>query len=112
MGTWVLRHRWVTPLWREYRSELARIHPADGFDEREVRAVGQIYLAKYVTGCGATMPPKKIDGVWVAQLRVGAAGTMSADVIRIDARTGAVSSSRGPAFSSYDSFRRRILWGI
>jgi len=113
VGGWVLRHYWTTPLWNEYRNSFAAIHVEDGIDEHEAETLARVYLDEFISGCGAPMPPKASGGSWVSQLKLGVAGQLSAETIRVDARTGAISSSEGrPRFSSLAAFRREVLWGL
>ena len=113
IGGWVLRHYWKTPLWNEHRKTFAAIHVEDGIDEHEAETLARAYLDEFISGCGAPMAPTASAGSWSFQLKLGVAGELSAETIRVDARTGATSSSQGrPSFSSLAAFRRAVLWGL
>jgi hypothetical protein len=81
---------------------------ADGIDAVEAEELANIYRGAYINGCGAALEPTRTGDVWTAGLLLGYAGTRSDRVIRVDARTGAVWSVGGPAFSDLAAFRRGV----
>lgn len=110
-GAWIGHRLWITPQWSVYWSGFARVQPRDGFDGAEALQIASIYFSETFGDCGGPGSPALVNGRWVAPLKVEVTGAYHGDVT-VDARTGAVSSSKGPAFSSYGSFRRKVLWGL
>ena len=95
-----------------YQATFDSIRADDGIDQQEAGAMASLYFWTYVGASGAPDEPKLIDGVWIAPLRIGVAGESSGGVLRIDPRSGAVSSSSGRTFGSYGSFRRSVAWRL
>ena len=103
-ATWAVRAK--------YAAMFDGIRIDDGIDVHEADALAAIYLWEYVSGCGAPSQPILENDTWVSPLRVGVGGTLSGEVVRIDARTGEISSSYGLHFANVASFRRQVLWGL
>jgi hypothetical protein len=103
---------WLVPLRDDYRTRLAAVKIADGVDVSEAEEIARLYMVEYVSGCGAPLTPELRDGTWTSALRLGVAGELSDRVVKIDAKTGAVSSAGGPEFASFSEFADDLVGGI
>jgi hypothetical protein len=103
---------WLVPLRDEYRVKLEALKVDDGIDASEAQAIADLYMLEYVSGCGAPMVPQLRDGTWISRLRLGVAGKLSDRVVRVDPRTGAVSSPGGPTFATFRAFADDLIGGI
>jgi|GEM_PF-2118562 len=85
---------------------LVDVDPSDGIDAREARAIAEAYFQKYSSiNCGAPDKAALHGRTWVFRLLFGVAAQRTWESIRIDAKTGAISSDIGPRFRNFASFR-------
>lgn len=98
-----------TPAWAHLDAELQTIRVSDGIDQQEAKRIADIYFSEYVRGRGIALTPTLRDGVWTADLLIDFAGIEAERVIQVDARTGAVWSTRGPRFADLDAFRSDVV---
>lgn len=96
----------------QFQATLGAVSPDDGISQREAQAIADAYFYELVSGCGTTEPAILADGVWTVQLRIGYAGALSDEYVRIDTGHGTVSSAIGPSFPNFWLFQKYILWGI
>ena len=91
---------------------IGSVDAGDGIDEREADGIAWAYFLGYVSACGGPDKGTLVDGQWIIPASSGMGGKRMDAPIRIDAKTGAVSQSGGPAFPNYRGFRWILLWGI
>jgi hypothetical protein len=97
---------------QEWNAELDTVNVDDGIDASEAGTIMSIYSGEFISGCGGPATPVLVDGTWVSQLYIGAAGQLSQQFVRVDARTGAVSSTLGPTFPRLFLLKTSIAWGF
>jgi hypothetical protein len=95
-----------------YQRTLSAITLSDGLDQTEAGQIANVYFWEHISGCGGALDPELQGGIWTSKLRFGVAGTMLDEIVEIDARTGAVWSTNGPAFANLEAFRRDIVDGF
>jgi hypothetical protein len=87
---------------------LVDVDPSDGIDAREARAIAEAYFQQYSSiDCGGPGKAALHGRTWVFRLLFGATAQPTDERIRIDAKTGAISSDIGPRFRDLASFRGR-----
>ena len=86
---------------------LVDVNPSDGIDAREASAIAEAYFQQYSSiDCGGPGKAALHRPDLGLQL-VGATAQPTEERIRIDAKTGAISSDIGPRFRDLASFRGR-----
>jgi len=97
---------------KDWNAELDTVNVDDGIDASEAAKIMSIYSGEYISGCGGPATPVLIDRTWVSQVYIGAAGQLSQQFVRVDASTGAVSSTLGPTFPRLFLLKTSIAWGF
>jgi hypothetical protein len=92
-------------------SELRGVDTSNGVDANEAEVIAGIYFGMHISGCGAIDEVVLHDRIWVASLLIGAGGSAMDETVDVDARSGGVSSSLGPRYPDFATFRQRVLSG-
>ena len=87
---------------------LVDVDPSDGVDAQEATAIAEAYFHEYsLIDCGSPGKAALHGRTWVFKLLFGVTAEPTGERIRIDAKTGAISSDIGPRFRDFASFRGR-----
>jgi hypothetical protein len=87
---------------------LVDVDPSDGIDAREARAIAEAYFQQYSSiDCGGPGREALHGRTWVFRLEYGVSPLQTWETIRIDAKTGAISSDIGPRFRDFAAFHGR-----
>jgi len=95
-----------------FRQELADVDVSDGISSVEANEIAGAYFGGYISACGGPSEGKLINGEWVIPISIGYGGRAAESPIRINAKTGGTRYEGGPTFSSFETFRFNLLWGI
>ncbi|MFG0248847.1 MAG: hypothetical protein ACF8OB_08165 [Phycisphaeraceae bacterium JB051] len=80
---------------QQLQEQLRQINVNDGIDATEANIIAQSYFMQYGPGCGIA-PPVEDDGEhWISKTVVGVVPVATAEPIRIDKATGAITWGRG-----------------
>lgn len=96
----------------KWNAELDTVNVGDGIDASEALTIMGIYSSEFIAGCGGPATPVLRDGAWISQMRIGPTGNLSQQFVRVDARTGGISSTEGPTFPRLFILKTSIALGF
>jgi hypothetical protein len=88
----------------EGRRHLAEIDVSDGISPAEAWVIAEEYFYDLLMSCGSIEAIKRRGRKWIFNVALGMVPRKSSETITVDARTGGVSSTDGPAYRDLADF--------